>query len=221
MSNFGLLEANFKVGVPGKTISVIDISRGIEVKKLTLPEGPLAAPVNGVKLRPKSKTVDAELFTNAEIGDTMVVFDLVSGKILRTFPLQPGVHNFIFSPDGASLYAFSTKGQIFKINPDSGHIDATANAGSPRGVAWTADNAHLIVAGKGEIQLLDPQTLTVAKVFTGFDVGQLYYPSASPDGRVIFAPAVIDGVVLVIDAVTGKVLQRVSAESPLSATIQP
>jgi DNA-binding beta-propeller fold protein YncE len=219
VSNFGLLEANFKVGVPGKTISVIDIARGAEVKKLALPDGPLAAP-HGVKLRP-GMTVGSELFTNAEIGDTMLVFDPISGKILRTFPLPSGVHNFIFSPDGASLYAFSTKGQVFKINPNLGHIDATANVASPRGLAWSADNAHLIVAGKGEIQLLDPQTLTAAKVFTGFDVGQLYYPTASPDGRLIFAPAVLEGVVLVIDAATGKVLQRVPTGSPLSVTIQP
>ena len=218
VSNFGLLEANFKVGVPGKTISVIDIARGAEVKELNLPEGQLAAP-HGVKLRPRT-TARPELFTNAEIGDSMLVFDPISGKIARSFFLPPGVHNFIFSPDGASLFAFSTKGQVFKINPDSGHIDATANIVSPRGLAWTADNAHLIVAGKGELQILDPQTLSAVKVFTGFDVGQLYYPTASADGRLIFAPAVIDGVVLVIDAVTGKVLQRVSTGSPLSVTIQ-
>ncbi len=219
VSNFGLLEANFKVGVPGKTISVIDIARGVEVKKLNLPEGQLAAP-HGVKVRPGRNSA-AELFTNAEIGDTMLVFDRNSGKIARTFPLSPGVHNFIFSPDGASLFAFSIKGQVFKINPDSGHIDATANIASPRGLAWTADNAHLIVAGKGELQILDPQNLSAVKVFTGFDVGQLYYSTASPDGRLIFAPAVLDGVVLVIDADTGKVLQRIPSGSPLSVTIQP
>jgi DNA-binding beta-propeller fold protein YncE len=218
VSNFGLLEANFKVGVPGKTISVIDVVKGVEVKRLNLPEGPLAAP-HGVKLRP-GKTAGAELFTNAEIGDTMLVFDPTSGEIVRTFPLPPGVHNFIFSPDGASLYAFSTKGQVFKIDPDSGHIDATANIASPRGLALTADNAHLIVAGKGEVQLLNPKTLSAVRVFTGLDVGQLYYPTASPDDRLIFAPAVLDGVVLVIDAVTGKVLQRVPSGSPLSITIQ-
>ncbi len=219
VTNFGLLEANFKVGVPGKTISVIDIARGIEIKQLTLPEGPLAA-AHGIKLRPGS-TAGAELFTNAEIGDTMLVFDPISGKILRTFPLSPGVHNFIFSSDGASLYAFSTKRQVFKIDPDSGHIDATANVASPRGLAWTSDNAHLIVAGKGEVQLLDPQTLSAVKAFTGLDAGQLYYPTASPAGRLIFAPAVLDGVVLVIDSATGKVLQRVPTGSPLSVTIQP
>jgi DNA-binding beta-propeller fold protein YncE len=219
VTNFGLLEANFKVGVPGKTISVIDIARGVEVKKLALPEGPLAAP-HGVKFRPGT-TATTELFTNAEIGDTMLVFDPISGKILRSFPLSPGVHNFIFSPDGASLYAFSTKGQVFKIDPDSGHIDATANIASPRGLAWTADNTHVIVAGKGEVQLLDPQTLSAVKVFTGLGVGQLFYPAASPDGHLILAPAVLDGVVLVIDAVTGKVFQRVPSGSPLSVTIQP
>jgi DNA-binding beta-propeller fold protein YncE len=219
VTNFGLLEANFKVGVPGKTISVIDIARGVEVKQLVIPEGPLAGP-HGIKFRPGTAT-GAELFTNAEIGDTMLIFDPAAGKVRRTFPLPSGVHNFIFSRDGASFYAFSTKGQVFKIESDSGHIDATANVASPRGLAWTPDNANLIVAGKGEVQLLDPKTLSAIKVFTGLDVGQLFYPTASPDGRLIFAPAVLDGVVLVIDAITGKVLQRVPAGSPLSVTLQP
>ena len=219
VSNFGLLETNFKVGVPGKTISVIDVAKGVEVKRLNLPEGPLAAP-HGVKLRPGT-TARAELFTNAEIGDTMLVFDPTSGEVVHTFPLPSGIHNFIFSPDGASLYAFSTKGQVFKIDPDSGHIDATASIASPRGLALTADNAQLIVAGKGEIQLLNPKTLSAVKIFTGLDVGQLFYPTASPDGRLIFAPAALDGVVLAIDAVTGKVLRRIPSESPLSVIIQP
>jgi DNA-binding beta-propeller fold protein YncE len=112
VSNFGLLEANYKVGVPGKTISVIDVAQGSEIRRFTLPDGPLAAP-HGVKLRPNT----TELFTNAEIGDTVLVFDTGSGKILRTFSVPSGVHNFIFSPDGNTLYAFSTKGQVFKSLP--------------------------------------------------------------------------------------------------------
>ena len=34
VSNFGLLEVNHKIGTPGKTISVIDVSRGIERQRL-------------------------------------------------------------------------------------------------------------------------------------------------------------------------------------------
>jgi len=221
VSNFGLLEANLRVGIPGKTISVIDLAKGTEVQKFTLPQENLAAP-HGVKLRPSNtKAPESELFTNAEIGDTMLVFDIASGKVLRTFPLPPGVHNFIFSPDGKSLFAFSTKGLVYRIDPDLGNIQATADVPSPRGLAWSADNSSLIVSGKGELQILNPKTLAVVKTFSNLGVGQIFYPAVSLDGRFIFAPAVLDGVVLIIDAASGKVLHRVSTGSPLSVTLQP
>jgi DNA-binding beta-propeller fold protein YncE len=39
VSNFGLLEANYQVGAPGTTISVIDIERRIERTRYKLPHG--------------------------------------------------------------------------------------------------------------------------------------------------------------------------------------
>ncbi len=220
VSNFGLLEANFKVGVPGKTISVIDVSSAKEVSQLTLPAGPLAAP-HGVKIRPNPKGMPTELFTNAEIGDTMLVFDTASRKVLRTFPLPAGVHNFIFSANGATLYAFSILGLVFRIDPSLGHVEASVQIPSPRGLAWTADRSGLIVAGKGEVEILDPQSLAAVKTFSGLDIHQLFYPTASLDVKLIFAPAVLDGIVLVLDAKTGQELRRIKTGSPLSVTLDP
>ena len=217
VSNFGLLEANYKVGTPGTTISVLDVMRQTERGRFELPAG-FTAP-HGLKLRPPKYH---ELFTNAEVGrQGMVVFDAGSGAMLRTFSLPPGVHNFIFDGDGSALFAFTMKSEVWRIDPDSGKVTARVETGSPRGLAWTADSRHLIASGKNEIVLLDPASLSIERRMADLGAGQIFYPAATPDGRWILAPAVLDGVVLVIDAATGMVAHHVEMESPLLLTIAP
>jgi DNA-binding beta-propeller fold protein YncE len=213
VSNFGLLEADHKVGTPGNTVSVIDVARGVELRQFKISPSILAAP-HGLKLRPPA---GAELFTNAESGDAMVVFDASNGTIKRGFPLPPGVHNFIFSPNGFTLFAFSTDGKVFRLNSDDGRVEVKTDAVSPRGLAWTADQSSLIVSGEGELTLLNPSDLKERKRFSNLGVHQIFYPAASPDGRFILAPALMDGVVLVLDAGTGAVIRKVSTGSPLLA----
>ena len=130
VTNFGLLEADQKAGTPGNTISVIDVARAAEVRRFKIGPSLLAAP-HGLKLRPPA---DTELFTNAESGDAMVVFDAASGKVKRGFPLPAGVHNFIFSANGSSLFAFSTNGQVFRLNSEDGRVEAKTDSVSPRGL---------------------------------------------------------------------------------------
>jgi DNA-binding beta-propeller fold protein YncE len=211
VSNFGLLEGNHKTGTPGNSISVIDVNRRVETGRLTLPSG-FTAP-HGLKLRPPEYD---ELFTNAEEGTSgMVVFSRKSAAVLRTFPLPSGVHNFVFNSDGSALFAFTIAGEVLRVDPAHGNVTARMTAGSPRGLGWTADRRHLIVAGTSEILLLDPERLGIEKRFGNLGVGQTYYPAATPDGRWILVPAVLDGVVVVVDAATGSVARRVETGSPL------
>ena len=217
VSNFGLLEVNHKVGTPGTTISVLDMLHLTEQTRFTLPAG-FTAP-HGLKLRPPKYK---ELFTNAEEGSSgMVVFDADSGAVLRTFPLPPGVHNFVFNVDGSALFAFTLTGKVCRLDPDSGKIAVCAETGSPRGLSWTADHHYLIASGKNELLILDPTHLSIVKRIGKLGVGQIFYTTATADGRWLLAPAVLDGTLLAIDVSTGAVAHRIETGSPLMLALDP
>lgn len=218
VSNFGLLEANHKIGTPGKSISVIDVVAGREIRKFMLP-APCLAP-HGLKLRPPTYQ---ELFVNAEEGQqALVVFAAHSGQLLRQIPIPPSVHNFIFDASGSRLYAFAIDGSVYRIDPEKGTVLAQAKVNSPRGLTWTSDGKELIASGKGELVLLNPNTLAVTRRISELQVGQIFYSKALTDGKTILAPAVLDGVVLVVNLRTGKVEKRIKTDGgPLQVCLDP
>ncbi|MBV8632798.1 MAG: hypothetical protein JOZ83_17875 [Silvibacterium sp.] len=217
VSNFGLLEANHKVGTAGTTISVLDLEKLTERARFKLPDG-YTAP-HGLKLRPSKFN---ELFTNTEEGkEGMVVFDTASGAVLRTFALPPGVHNFVFDADGSHLFAFTMTEKVCRIDAESGHVETCTEAGSPRGIGWTADGRYVMVSGKNEIRLLDPVRLSTVRQIGKLDLGQVFYTAATADGRWFLAPAVLDRVLLAIDPKSGEVKHRVETGSPLMVGLDP
>ena len=184
VSNFGLLEVNHHVGTPGTTISVLDVDRGVERTRFRLPAGATAP--HGLKLRPPKYR---ELFANAEAGnEAMIVFDANSGRVIRSFVLPHGVHNFLFNADGTALFAYTTTNEIFRIDPDRGTVTASVKVGSPRGLAWTADYRRLIVGGKNELLMLNPAKLSIDSRLADLGVGQLFLPGCDSRRAMDFCP---------------------------------
>jgi DNA-binding beta-propeller fold protein YncE len=217
VSNFGLNDADNREGTPGTSVSIIDVAAARRRGDLELPDG-LKAP-HGLAFRPRHP---GELYVNAEQGDRLVVFDTAHRRVTRTVPLPAGVHNFVFSGDGAILFAFAPDGAVFRIDPGSGTVLARHGFETPvRGLAWSADGTRFIAALKGAIALLDPADLAVAQRFPLAAGSQPFYCAASPDGRVILVPAVFDASVTVLDARSGAVLRTLGATTPLRVLWSP
>ena len=124
-----------------------------------LPAGYLAP--HGLKLRPSKYQ---ELFVNTEEGQqALVVFDVVTGQVLRKLSIPPAVHNFVFDASGSRLYAFGVDGNVYGIDPDNGAVLARTKVNSPRGLTWTSDGKDLIASGKGELVLLNPDKLAITR----------------------------------------------------------
>ncbi len=217
VSNFGLNDAENRNGTPGDTVSVIDIEHARVQAELHLPQG-LKAP-HGLGFRPQN---GRELFVNAEQGDQMVVFDTSRNQVKRAFALPPGIHNFIFSEDGDALFAFASTGTVYRIDSESGRVRVARDMGAPvRGLAWTHEGRELIAAVKGKIVILNPTDLSTAKQFSLPGAPQPFYCAASPDGRMIFVPSVIDGTVTVLNPMDGVVIRTLTVGTPLRVVLSP
>lgn len=228
VSNFGIEDYDFRLGTPGASVSVIDVRRMREKYRFSTEDLPLKnkPPVSGkaphgVKLRPPS---ERELFVNTEVGgDLMLVYDLKTKRLARSFAVPKGTHNFVFSPDGDTLFLMAAAGGVFRINPETGAVAAQMKLPTPvRGLIYTADGRHLIASGAGEIALLDPADLSVQKHFKELGGGQIIYSAPTPDGKYILAPAPAASEVAVLEVETGKIVRRiVTGKSPIAVKISP
>ncbi|HWA01806.1 MAG TPA: PQQ-binding-like beta-propeller repeat protein [Caulobacterales bacterium] len=200
VSQFGMRDANHAIGTPGDHITRINLLSG-ETQNWMLPEG-VRGP-HGVRAH------GGEVFTNAEIGDRMVVFDQNTGAVKRTFPLPELVHHFLFAHD--VIYAFAAANGVYKIDPRDGRVLAHADIGSPaRSVMMTRDQRQVLVAGRGEVVFLNAGDLSVARRVPVSGVTQIIYATLDEDAGLIYAPAPGENVVVALDLATGAERARVT-----------
>ncbi|THH36304.1 YncE family protein [Neolewinella litorea] len=223
VSNFGVEDYDYTIGTPGTTVSVIDVE-GFSAAGLWPTYRPGAVDTSrgphGIRLRPGHPN---ELYVNVEYGDSMLVYDTLGGRIVRSFPLPTGNHNFTFSPDGQTVYLQAGAGGLYRLSATTG--DSTGHFATPtpvRGVAPLDRDRKLLVSCRDELFVIDTAALSVERHFSDLGVGQILYSTLSPDESLIFAPAPFDNVVLVIDAATGEVLHRLACgRAPINVQMTP
>ncbi|MBK6771256.1 MAG: hypothetical protein IPG78_03755 [Ignavibacteria bacterium] len=167
VTNFGIKDYDENIGVPGASISVIDIQNICEVKRLftykDLAEYKKYKAPHGVKISPNGNN----LYVNVEGEDEeMLIYNLKDSSSLpiqffkiapelnikekkddfiSNFDIEEGTHNFLFSEDGKYLFLSSGKKGVFKINSDSGEIidNILLDENNPvRGLTFTIDKRN-------------------------------------------------------------------------------
>lgn len=222
ISNFGIEDYDHTIGTPGLDIALIDLSQMRVKLKLPVNRSPEAkanqAP-HGVKIRPGRD----ELFVNVEVGDSMLVYKVISDKLQRSFPLPKGAHNFIFSQTGDTLFLFSGAEGIFSFDPDTGEQLAHFSTATPaRGLTYTLDGRRLLVSCGDEIYLLEPDDLSIYRHYPDLGVQQIIYSTPTPDGEHILAPCPYDGIVLLINMESGAIIRRLeTGKAPIYVQIAP
>ncbi len=227
VSNFGLQDYDETIGIPGASISVIDIPSRIEKFRLytfnptdkTHFEQIDKAP-HGMRLRPPFEKL---LYVNAEKGSKLLVFDVEKRKLIKKFNINPLTHNLFFSPDGKILWLMAGPNGVIRLDADTGEMTGQFKLDTPiRGLQYTPGHRYLIASGNNEIALFDPDKLTVIKRFYPLGAGQILYSDITPDGKYLIAPAVWDSQVLIIDTTTGSVIKRiVTGLDPVTVKVSP
>jgi DNA-binding beta-propeller fold protein YncE len=216
ITNFGVEDYDNRIGTPGNSITIINpFAHKIIETIYTRPDSVANCP-HGIKIRPGKAR---ELFVNVEIGDSMIVYDLATLVIKRKFSVPKGTHNFIFSPAGDRLWLFTGIDGVFEINPDNGKVIQHKIFSSPiRGLTFIKDN--ILASGKNELFILSKKDLSIVKQIKNLQVGQILYSAVTNDNRYIIAPVALDNIVLIIDAINGKILKRLqTGQTPINVKV--
>jgi DNA-binding beta-propeller fold protein YncE len=189
---FGIADYDTRIGTPGSTIAIIDLGAGRRTGEYQVPtdvRGP-----HGVALRPPGF---AELFINTEVdGDSMLVFDPASGRLLRRLPLPAGTHNFVFAKNGTALFSFAGASGVSKLDPSSGKLLAQVDLGSPVRGTFVSKDGNVLASAKGEVVVLAAKDLSVIRRLKSPREGQFGYLDEWPDGTIV-APSFSDNGVVV------------------------
>lgn len=225
VSNFGIRDYDSGSGVPGVSISVIDIPNQVEKYRLYTFDAQnyndyssVDSAPHGVKLRPPYEN---QLYVNVEKGHKILVFDVEEKHLVKTIPVSENTHNLFFSADGKILWLMAGKDGVIRMDADTGIVTGSFTlASAVRGLKYTPDKRYLMVSAVNQIVFIDPQTLRIEKQFSDLNVGPILYSDITPDQKYILAPAAFDHQVLVIEVDSGQVIKRlVTGLNPINVLV--
>lgn len=227
VSNFGIRDYDSGSGIPGASISVLDIPNRVEKYRLYTIDAAhhkdysqIDSAPHGVKLRPP---FEKQLYVNVEKGNKILVFDLASRAIIKKIDVSQNTHNIFFSDDGKTLWLMAGKDGVIRMEADTGKITGTVNFTTPvRGLKYTPDGRYLMASTVNQVAFIDPVKLTIEKKFDNLGVGPILYSDITPDQKTILAPAAFDHQVVIIDVESGKVVKRiVTGLNPINVMVSP
>lgn len=227
ISNFGIRDYDSGSGVPGVSISVLDIPNRVEKYRLYTFDpihhkdySQIDSAPHGIKLRPP---FEKQLYVNVEKGSKILVFDLASKILIKKFDVSQNTHNLFFSPDGKTLWLMAGRDGVMRMDANTGKITGKVNFSTPvRGLKYTSDGHYLMASAVNQVVFIDPVKLTIKKQFNNLGVGSILYSDITPDQKLIIAPAAFDNQIIIIDVGTGKVVKRiVTGLNPINVIISP
>ena len=185
-------------GITGN-IDVIDIKSNTKTDTIAL-----APNIDRLRLSPKetriyATTLDGRLWSAPLKGGKKV-----KASIDLTNPWN-NVNGGAIAPSGSDLYASSTAGYVWRLDPET--LEIRASAALPwnvQDIAVSPDGSALWAAAEnGAVLRLDPMTLAVtATIPVGFGFGGPFGLAISPDGARVYAAASQSGTIYIISEPT-------------------
>ncbi|AVK75776.1 YncE incomplete domain containing protein [Pandoravirus neocaledonia] len=143
---------------------------------------------------------------------------LSDGAVLAPPPGAEALRGLCWSSGGGG-----GGGGCARDNDKDKRNDAVDGAAIADGTSSTQTHKPLLLAsGRDTLATVDPAAPAWVDVWRGFGVGQLLYSTSTPDGALLLGPAVWNGIVIVVDAHTGKLVRRVpTGLAPIHVNASP
>ena len=202
VSNYGVR------GNDGRTLTVLDVAGARAVRTIDL--GELRRP-HGIAFLPDGATVAV----TAEANRAVVLVDVASGRILRTYATGAETsHMLAVSPDGRRIFVANIgSGSVTAIDVETGTVRSAATGAGAEGLAISPDGAEVWVANRAadSVGVLDASTLEVRATLAcpSFPIRVAF----TRDGRRALVSRARSGDVAVFDRDTRKEIGRI----PMSA----
>ncbi|AMV24436.1 Serine/threonine-protein kinase PrkC [Gemmata sp. SH-PL17] len=167
---------------------------------------PLPWPVRVVAVNPSGNTA---LAGSGSFDGTVIVFETVSGRPIRSFPPQPGRERGIvtaaeFSPDGQLVLVTTSKGLVYLGEVATGREIRLEHQGTIVAGAFSPDGLHVATGGQNGARLWTSNGQPTHWLHRGKTVQGVAF---SPDGRSL-ALGCEDGSSCVYDVAAGTVTRE-------------